>query len=124
MLSLLQRSYFTLYHVIKNFRIRLISGNMLGVSKAGDATLCLTALQVLNVRFLLAHVFYADARGCHYCTEFTRQGLLVVIGAGLGLFNMVVFWGETEDRVTVPRAQLVQRVVLAYAVASVILGFV
>lgn len=97
---------------------------MVGVSKAVDASIYLTALQVLNVRFLLAHVFYADARGCRYCTEFTRRGLLIVIGVGLSMFNTVVFWGEHEGRVAVAHEHIAQRVVLAYAVASVILGFV
>lgn len=116
--------YFTVYYVIKNLRVKLIPGNMIGVSKAIDALFYLSLLQVLNVKFLLKHVMYTDARHCQACNDFTRRGILVVASVFILLCNMIIFRNEGENPVPLKNHKSANVYVACYAALSVILFFV
>lgn len=81
--------------------------------------LVLTAGPVLNVRFLLEYVFFRDARHCDGCTEFKRQGVLLVVGIFISFGIMLSdMYASPSDAPTPVAARRLWWGLLTYAVLS------
>jgi quinol-cytochrome oxidoreductase complex cytochrome b subunit len=87
--------------------------------------LLLTVGPVLNIRFLLEYVFFRDDRHCDGCTDFKREGVLVVFGVFLSLAIMLT--DSCTSPSDAPAPVTTRRLwwwLLAYAVLSILVAIV
>jgi quinol-cytochrome oxidoreductase complex cytochrome b subunit len=121
MVRYLTQLYFAIYYLLER---KICSKPRLYSDKSKVFLwLVLTAGPVLNVRFLLEYVFFRDARHCDGCTEFKRQGVLLVVGIFISFLIMLSdMYTSPSDAPTPAIGQRLWWGLLAYEVFSVLVA--
>jgi hypothetical protein len=120
---LFSRGYFAIYYLLEQ---KICPRDIPFSHKSKPLLwLLLTVGPVLNVRFLLEYVFFRNDRHCDGCTEFKRQGVLIVFGIFLSL--AIMFSDGSVSSSDAPAPATARRLwwgLLAYAVLSSVVAIV